>query len=138
MEVKSIHILSMLRFKMPSIQPNRYYRMHLELKDVGTGNLALRITGIQKMFKVIDPNEITWRKYIWKKNCDKHRMTYLRKRLERRTLRVRAKPIRCQEKQPLSHERGLKQHKYTWVCVQAIRWYFVMIGLSQVWWEKSD
>lgn len=53
---------------MPSIQPKRYCRIYLELRDVGTEDAALRVTDIQKRFNIIDPNEITWRKCIRKRN----------------------------------------------------------------------
>ena len=56
------------KIKMPSIQPSRYYRTYPELREVGTRDPALRVTGIQKMFKVMDPNEIIWKKCTLKRN----------------------------------------------------------------------
>ena len=36
---------------MPNIKPNRYCKTHLELREVVTEDPAVRVTGIQKVFK---------------------------------------------------------------------------------------
>ena len=65
-----MHFLVHIKIKMPNIQPKRYCRIHLELRDIGSGDSTLRVTGIQRP-KGDHLEEV----YIEK--CDQHRILCL-------------------------------------------------------------
>lgn len=104
LEVKSIfqYFFPMLRLRC-QVFSQIYFKVHLEFREVGTGDPVLRVTGTKKLFTVMGLNEIIW-KYLEKEKGDLYRIlnpsedNIPQRRPGRRAVEVRTTPMKCQRK----------------------------------------